>query len=191
MRRIFFAVLAAFLFGFGFVGCGDVDEEVCAEPQFTNITVKYEDSNVQSIFDLTNEFRTGNEAYYWNEDNSTKTSLVGKLSALTLDEDLCKAAAIRAKELVNNFAHTRPNGTSCFTVLDELGISRSAAGENIAAGQRSGESAFTAWKEDDKNYSGQGHRRNMLGENFTKIGIAYAYCPDAPYRYYWCMILAN
>ena len=178
MRRIFFAALAAFLLGFGFVGCGD-DETFEV------------DSEVQSIFDLTNEFRTGNEAYYWNEDNSTKTNLVGKLSALTLDEDLCKAAAIRAKELVNNFAHTRPNGTSCFTVLDELGISRSAAGENIAAGQQSGESAFTAWKEDDKNYSGQGHRRNMLGEDFTKIGIAYAYCPDAPYRYYWCMILAK
>lgn len=176
MKRIFLGIFAAFLFGFVFTGCED---EVNT------------DENVLTVFNLTNSFRTGNEAFYWNKDNSTKTNLVGQLSALALDADLCKAAAIRADEIVDNFSHTRPNGESCFSVLKDLGISYSAAGENIAAGQQNGKSAFNAWKEDNENYAGQGHRRNMLGENFTKIGIAYAYCPESTYKYYWCMILAK
>jgi hypothetical protein len=66
------------------------------------------DDEVRSCFNLVNQFRTGNEAYYWNEDNTTKTNLVGKLGTLTLDEDLCKAAQIRANEIVTCWGHTRP-----------------------------------------------------------------------------------
>jgi len=146
-------------------------------------------AEVIECFNLTNEFRTGSEAYYLNKDNATTTSLVGKLSALTLDEELCRAAQIRANEIVKSFSHTRPNGKSCFTVLSDLSISYSAAGENIAAGSSTGSGTFTQWKEDGKNYAGQGHRRNMLGQNFTKIGIAYAYAEGS--RYYWAMILAK
>ena len=38
------------------------------------------------------------------------------LEPLELDEDLVRLANIRAEEIVENFSHTRPNGTSCFTV---------------------------------------------------------------------------
>ena len=51
---------------------------------------------------------------------------------------------------------------SCFTVLDDLGIIYSTAGENIAAGNKTGSKTFLQWKEDNENYNGQGHRRNML-----------------------------
>lgn len=148
------------------------------------------DDEVLTCYNLVNEFRTGNEAFYLNSDNKTNTNLVGKLGELTLDEALCKAAAIRAEEIVKSFSHTRPNGSSCFTVLKECGISYTSPGENIAAGTNAstGESAFKMWKEDGEPYSGQGHRRNMLG-NFTKIGIAYTYAPDSKYKYYWVMIL--
>ena len=37
-------------------------------------------------------------------------------------EALDAVAQIRAKEIVESFSHTRPNGTSCFTVLGENGI---------------------------------------------------------------------
>lgn len=46
------------------------------------------------------------------------------------------------------------------------------------------------WKEDGQNYSGQGHRRNMLGD-YTKIGIAYTYDENSTYKYYWTMILVK
>lgn len=148
------------------------------------------DSEVRACFNLVNQFRTGNEANYWNQDNATKTNLVGKLCRLTLDEDLCKAAQIRANEIVTKFSHTRPDGTSCKTVLTELSIPWNNRGENIAAGYSSGSQTFDQWKEDSENFDGQGHRRNMLGD-FTKIGIAHAYNANSQYRYYWAMILTK
>lgn len=147
------------------------------------------DEEIKTLFKLTNDFRTGSEANYVNEDGSTKN--VPGLKALTLDKDLCEAAAIRAKEIVQDFSHTRPNGSGCFTVLDELGIKAGAKAENIAAGNKSGEKTFLQWKEDNKPYSGQGHRRNMLSTSATKIGLAYAYDPNSTYKYYWVMILTN
>ena len=144
------------------------------------------DDEVTACFNLVNEFRTGKEAFYLNDDNKTNTNLVGKLNALTLDEELCKAATIRAKEIVNKFEHTRPNGKSCFTVFDDLGIKAGYKAENIAMGNTSGEKTFLQWKEDGKPYSGQGHRRNMLSSSATKIGIAH----DSSGRY-WVMILSN
>ena len=155
--------------------------------QTTNTGV---DSEVRSCFNLVNEFRTGNEAYYWNSDNRTKTNLVGKLGKLTLDEGLCRAAQIRANEIATSFSHTRPNGTSCFTVFEECSLSYQKKGENIAAGSREGSRTFIQWKEDDEDYMGQGHRRNMLGD-FTKIGIAYVHKPSSTYKYYWVMVLAK
>ena len=163
------------------VGSGTVDNSTVVP----NI-----DDEVRACFNLVNQFRTGNEAFYWNEDNTTKTNLVGKLGRLTLDEDLCKAAQIRANEIVKKFDHVRPNGKRCETVLDDCSISYRGWGENIAAGNRTGSATFIQWKEDDENYSGQGHRRNMLGD-FTKIGIAYTYDANSTYKYYWAMILTK
>lgn len=184
MRKRFISIACFFLSIAALLVSCDVDEVV--DPIEPNI-----DENVIECFNLTNQFRTGSEAWYWNEDNTTKTSLVGKLSELELDVELCRAAQIRAYEIVQSFSHTRPNGSSCFSVFDDLGISASAKGENIAAGNQSGEKTFLQWKEDDKNYAGQGHRRNMLGENFTRIGIAYAYDANSTYKYYWAMVLAK
>lgn len=148
------------------------------------------DPEVVACFYQVNAFRTGNEAWYWNSDNSTKTNLTGKLKKLTLDETLCRAAQIRANETVVSFSHTRPNGSSCSSVLNECSVVWSKCGENIAAGNNTGVATFIQWKEDSENYAGQGHRRNMLGD-FTKIGIAWAYDKNSTYKYYWAMILTK
>ena len=191
MKKSFFVLTAFILLAVFFYGCSsDPDEKNDTGNKNTEVTVNI-DEEVKKVFNLTNSFRTGNEAFYLNEDNTTKTNLVGQLGTLTLDEDLCKAAQIRANEIVSKFSHTRPNGTSCFTVLKELSISYSAVGENIAAGNKSGERTFLQWKEDNEKYSGQGHRRNMLEKKFTRIGIAYAYDANSTYKYYWAMILAK
>ena len=203
MKKSLFVLTAFILLAVFFYGCSsDPDEKndtgnkktevikTDENEKNTEITAKI-DEEVKNVFNLTNSFRTGNEAFYLNEDNSSTTNLVGKLGKLTLDEDLCKAAQIRANEIVSKFSHTRPNGSNCFTVLKELSISYSAVGENIAAGNKSGERTFLQWKEDNEKYSGQGHRRNMLGKNFTRIGIAYAYDANSTYKYYWAMILAK
>ena len=191
MKKSFFVLTIFILSAVFFFVCSDnSDEKNDTGKENTEVTANI-DEEVKKVFNLTNSFRTGKEAFYLNEDNSSTTNLVGKLGKLTLDEDLCKAAQIRANEIVSKFSHTRPNGLKCFTVLIELSISYSAVGENIAAGNKSGEKTFLQWKEDNEKYSGQGHRRNMLGKNFTRIGIAYAYDANSTYKYYWAMILAK
>ena len=195
MKKKLYIIIAVAFVLLAFVGCSPNTNNNAAQstndtPDTSNVTANI-DEKVQKVFELTNQFRTGNEAFYLNEDNTTTTSLVGKLGNLTLDGNLCKAAQIRANEIVSKFSHTRPNGTSCFTVLKDLSISYSAVGENIAAGSPNGEGTFKQWKEDNENYNGQGHRRNMLGQNFTRIGIAYTYDANSTYKYYWCMILAK
>lgn len=89
------------------------------------------------------------------------------LSELELDADLCAAAQARAQEIAQSFSHTRPDGSSCFTVLEEFGISYRAAGENIAMGQRTPEEVMDGWM------NSSGHRANILNGTFTSIGVGY------------------
>lgn len=89
------------------------------------------------------------------------------LDPLTTTDKLRDAAEKRAKELGKSFSHTRPNGTSCFTVLGEYGISYSAAGENIAHGQHTPEDAMESWMNSEM------HKKNILNPDFTGIGVAY------------------
>ncbi|WP_445683122.1 CAP domain-containing protein [Solibacillus sp. FSL H8-0538] len=67
----------------------------------------------------------------------------------------------------NYFSHTSPTYGSPFDRLKALGISYQAAGENIAKGQRTAEEVVTAWM------NSEGHRANILNENFTHIGVGY------------------
>lgn len=73
------------------------------------------------------------------------------------------AADVRAKEIDTAFSHTRPNGTSCFTALDEAGVNYRGAGENIAKGYTSAESVMNGWM------NSSGHKANILNENFTHL----------------------
>ena len=60
-----------------------------------------------------------------------------------------------------------------------------AMGENLAMGTNTKMDAkysLELLKETDKPYSGQGHRRNMLNENFTCVGIA---CFEVDGIKYW------
>ena len=118
------------------------------------------------------EIQTGGGDISVSADVSEVLSLVNStranngLPALTLSSELSAAAEVRAREIVRSFSHTRPNGTSCFTVLKENGITYRSAGENVAYGQKTAASVMNAW------LNSSGHRANILGKNFGKIGIA-------------------
>ena len=195
MKNRMLVLLAAVMMALSFVACDTDDDDSYVVSSFVKNdyadVIANETDEVRKCFLLTNWFRTSKEAFYLNSDNKTTTSLVGKLSELTLDEELCRAAQIRANEIVQKFEHTRPNGNKCFTVLDDLSISYGTAGENIAAGNQSGEKTFLQWKEDDEDYAGQGHRRNMLGAKYKRIGIAYTSAANSASKYYWVMILTD
>lgn len=154
------------------------------------IEVQYNQSEARAMLKLINDFRTDpTTAWYWNEDNTEKVYL-SNLQPLVIDEQLEKIAMQRAAEIVINYNHVRPNGASCFD--NELwgSVKWNAIGENIAVGQSTYQAAFTAWREEEKNYAGQGHRRNMLGGNygFNAIGIG---CVSYNGRRAWTQALAK
>lgn len=120
---------------------------------------------INEVYEITNNYR----------------SLVG-VSSLTLDSSLVEAASIRVKELSDSFSHTRPKGSSCFTVLSELGISYGTAGENIAAGYSSPQSVMEGWR------SSSGHYQNIISSKFKKIGIGVNIINN---QYYWVQIFSN
>ena len=81
------------------------------------------------------------------------------LSALRTDDELTRAACVRASEIATSFSHTRPSGASWSTV------SASAYGENIARGQRSAEKVMASWM------TSEGHRANILRASYSSIGV--------------------
>ena len=137
------------------------------------------------MLSMINSFRTGSEAWYWDESNSQKIYQNG-LSKLEYDYNLEAIAMQRAAEIAVSFSHTRPDGTSCFTAFS--GSGNTYYGENIAMGYTSASSVFEAWQETNEKYSGQGHRRNMLNENFTQIGIGHCYVDG---YHYWVQEFGN
>ena len=139
------------------------------DPVLVNVTVTYGQTEARTILEMINEFRTGEDAWYWNSDDETKTVLKD-LDPLVYDYDLEKVAMQRAAEIAIGYAHTRPNGKGCSTAID---VDYWAFGENIAAGYRSAEAVHTGWREDDDDFAGQGHRRNLLNGGFNCIGIGH------------------
>ena len=133
---------------------------------------------------MINLFRGSSSAWSWDSSNTQKVYFNSSAAQTNLyyDAGLERVAMQRAIEISVEFSHTRPNGSSCFSAYNELGVDYSAAGENIAYGYESATAANKAWREDDEDYSGQGHRRNMLGESFNAVGIA---CVLVNGTYYW------
>lgn len=87
--------------------------------------------------------------------------------ALKLHQGLTDAAVIKSKDMADNnyFSHQSPTYGSPFDLLRSRGISYTAAGENIAAGQSSAASVMNSWM------NSPGHKANILSTNFTHIGI--------------------
>lgn len=107
------------------------------------------------------------------------------LSPLEADFTLMQAAQVRANEIVQEFSHTRPDGSSCFTILDQMGISYSSCGENIAAGYSSPEQTVQQWM------NSPGHRDNILNSSYTHLGVGYFHDQNSTYRYYWTQLFSG
>lgn len=153
--------------------------------------VIYHQSEARSMLKMINDFRTGKDAWFWTNMNprakvdengnivydkygdvvlETDKCIRDNLLVLEYDYDLEKIAMQRAAEIVAFYEHERPNGSNCFGAYK--GYNYLCAGENIAYGYNTAEEVFTAWREDNESYYGQGHRRNMLEINYNRIGIA-------------------
>ncbi|MTI80379.1 MAG: serine protease [Firmicutes bacterium] len=85
---------------------------------------------------------------------------------LVLDAEISKVAQVKSQDMADNdyFSHYSPTYGSPFDMLKDFGVSYGWAGENLAL-HTSIKSAHDALMDSD------GHRENILNENFNKIGI--------------------
>lgn len=80
---------------------------------------------------------------------------------------LQKAMNVRENELARLYSHTRPDGTSCATVLEEFNIEWVTWGENIAAGYDTPAEVMDGWM------NSPGHYGNIMKERVTQLGVGY------------------
>lgn len=105
------------------------------------------------------------------------------LPALTVQTNLTFAAEVRARELEQLFAHTRPDGRSCFTVLNDMGIPYRLVGENIAYGYTTPSNVMEGWM------NSPGHRANIMNAGYKNIGVGF--WQDEYGRQYWAQIFMS
>ena len=95
---------------------------------------------------------------------------------------LNQAADIRAKEITSNFSHTRPDGTSGYKVVYEVGATYMAVGENIAYGYFTEADVMNGWM------NSSGHRANILNDSYHAMGVGIAYSNG---MYYWVQLFTD
>ena len=92
------------------------------------------------------------------------------LAALPVDPELSRLARIKSEDMRDQgyFAHTSPTYGSAADMLRHFGYRFNSVGENIAhhATVEKSQAAFM---------SSTGHRRNILGSQWTKVGIGVCY----------------
>ena len=96
------------------------------------------------------------------------------------------AAAVRARELMSNYSHTRPDGSSWETACP-LPESGGSSGENLMAGNAavSPQTVVAAWM------NSPDHRANILSPNFTKLAVGFIFDPEAQYKTYWSQFFST
>ncbi len=120
------------------------------------------------------------------------------LSNLTINSHLDSCAEIRADEIVTSFSHTRPNGDSCFSLIDSSKYKYSTLGENICMTSHVGSGYVTPFTgssgqiEDVYTHmfnlfkNSPGHYENMINANFEHCGIGISYKMEKGIPMFYC-----
>ena len=110
------------------------------------------------------------------------------LGKLSWGDTCSEAAETRAKELVQLYSHTRPDGSPWSTACLEPDNSRSyTEGENLVVGNSavSPETAVAAWMNSEK------HRENILNPNYTKMAVGLHFDLGTQYKTHWSQYFSN
>lgn len=122
---------------------------------------------------------TSDERMVWTLTNQERAE--HRLPALGLNGDLVASARAHSADMAaqNYFDHTALDGRSVGDRIAAAGYEAWSWGENIAAGYATPEAVVTGWMNSD------GHRANILSNNYCDIGVGYAYEGDSDYHQYW------
>ncbi|WP_010236570.1 SafA/ExsA family spore coat assembly protein [Clostridium arbusti] len=101
------------------------------------------------------------------------------LGPLAANWQVGRVARYKSQDMINKkyFSHTSPTYGSPFNMMEQFGIKFSAAGENIAMGQRTPAEVVNAWM------NSPGHRANILNPSYTQLGVGLA--KDSKGTCYW------
>lgn len=107
------------------------------------------------------------------------------LKPLKLNWELSRVARYKSQDMIDKryFSHTSPTYGSPFDMMRNFGISYRTAGENIAAGQKTPQEVMNAWM------NSEGHRKNILSNQYTEIGVGYA--KGGQYGHYWTQMFIS
>ncbi|GGJ81716.1 hypothetical protein GCM10007063_00170 [Lentibacillus kapialis] len=91
------------------------------------------------------------------------------LPTLKVSKSLSGVAREKSEDMQekNYFSHTSPTYGSPFNMMRQFNVTFETAGENIARGQQSPEQVVDSWMNSKE------HRKNILDESFTHIGVGY------------------
>ncbi len=106
------------------------------------------------------------------------------LGAVRLDAGLDAMAQRQADAMAASGALSHTVAGAFPARLAQSGIDATEAGENLGAGYYSLDEAMAGWRGSSE------HNANLLGRNFTRMGIAIAKNPHARYGVFWAMALA-
>ncbi|MGK0360958.1 MAG: hypothetical protein ACI9U2_003272, partial [Bradymonadia bacterium] len=114
--------------------------------------------------------------------NSTR-SMAG-LPTLSCDGAMVVAARSHSQDMCTQsyFSHTGRDGSQPWDRMRREGVQFRAAGENIALGQRDANQVHTGWM------NSPGHRANILGNGWGRIGVGYVACNGRPL---WTQVFAD
>ena len=104
------------------------------------------------------------------------------LKPLRISYLLGQSAQEYAEDLAtqNFFSHQGKDGSTLSSRVAATGYDFAAAGENIAAGQRTAEAVFDGWM------SSAGHRKNILATEYTEVGFGmFDATGSSDYGKYW------
>ncbi len=92
------------------------------------------------------------------------------LQTLKSNWEIARVAGYKSQDMINKryFSHISPTFGSPFKMMESFGIRFSAAGENIAYGQKTPASVMNSWM------NSPGHRANILSATYTNIGVGLA-----------------
>lgn len=92
------------------------------------------------------------------------------LPALKINWQLSRVARYKSADMANKgyFSHNSPTYGTPFQMMENFGLRFTAAGENIAYGQRTPAEVMDGWM------NSPGHRSNIMSGSFSEIGVGLA-----------------
>jgi uncharacterized protein YkwD len=115
------------------------------------------------------------------------TTVYPAAAPLAWNSKLFDASAGHSADMANQnyFSHTSLDGRTFDQRITAAGYSWSRLGENIAAGQGNVATVMAGWM------ASPGHCSNIMGANFTEVGVACVINNSSTYRTYWTMDLGK